>query len=593
MAKTRQLITSIIGVLCIIFLPISESHPQCLDFKPPFKPKTNHDFCNQYSNFGCCSKSKDDNIQNTFNSLRSLVSEGTWNKCQGTLKDLMCQECSPYAAHIYGVEDTMGDNPFPGLCKNYCETLFDSGCMEITKLIDVNITAKVDLNDKTKFCNHVKLSDVDYCYPELLQNDMLNGNISNVQITSKGCLCLEPFFHNLRNPIFARSPPDGSNRLIIGEQLGIIYVTYPQDKDILQTPFLNISHKVKTTPREGDERGLFQIAFHPKFLSNNKFYIYYSTHLEEHERNIKIKDQIKANHKIRISEFVVSEWDENVADPSTERVILEVYEPYWNHNGGELIFGDDEYLYLFIGDGGNREDPLNVAQNKSHLLGKVLRINIDTGSDQIPYTIPSDNPFVGQPGARGEIYALGVRNIWRCGIDLGDRQTGSAGKGRIVCGDVGQDKFEEIDLITKGANFGWNVWEGGDCFNGETEKCNSLGLVDQPIYYYNHSYGKSVTGGNFYRGCENPNLDGLYIYGDFMSGRLFGLKQDNDTNEWKNKELFMCGPDICKNNLVGKYDQYIISFGEDENAEMYMLVTKKAETDGFTGNIYKIVDPIR
>ncbi|KAK6182587.1 hypothetical protein SNE40_010238 [Patella caerulea] len=585
---------TILHILFFAFtVHVIRSHPQCLDFKSPFLPSQAHQFCSQYSDFGCCTKRDDEHLKNKFENIRSRVRSSTWNRCQGILKELICQNCSPYAAHIYGVEDTRGDNPFPGLCRNYCETLYDN-CREIVPFIDAELGNRVNSMSKNAFCERVKNADIDYCYPDLLQNPILTGNVSNTQITSEGCLCLEEYFTDLRNPIFARSPPDGSNRMFIGEQVGLIYVSYPDDRDILPQPFLNITQKVKTTANEGDERGLFQIAFHPEFLSNNKFYLYYSTHLH-HSEYLSPEEEnrtgIPRDHKVRISEFVVSELDENLGDPLSERVIIEIYEPYWNHNGGELFFGDDGFLYIFVGDGGHREDPFNFAQNKSVLLGKVLRLDVNTGDDNIPYLIPRDNPFRQTAGARPEIYAYGVRNIWRCGKDVGDKITGS-GKGRVVCGDVGQDSFEELDLLKRGANYGWNIWEGTECF-GSDRDCLVHGSLEEPIHFYPHAVGKSVTGGEFYRGCENPNLNGLYIYGDFMSGRLFGLREDSNTRKWTNKELFMCGSDVCKNGLTGQYEQYIISFGTSLKDELFMLTTGKAKTNKYLGSVLKIVDPAR
>ncbi|XP_026306746.1 HHIP-like protein 1 [Piliocolobus tephrosceles] len=204
---------------------------------------------------------------------------------------------------------------------------------------------------------------------------------------------------------------------------------------------------------------------------------------------------------------------------SSFRILLEVKEPASNHNGGQLLFGDDGYLYIFTGDGGMAGDPFGTfgnAQNKSALLGKVLRIDVDRKERGLPYGIPPDNPFVGDPAAQPEVYALGVRNMWRCSFDRGDPASG-AGRGRLFCGDVGQNKFEEVDLVERGGNYGWRAREGFECY--DRSLCANSSLNDVlPIFAYPHTIGKSVTGGYVYRGCEYPNLNGLYIFGDFMTG---------------------------------------------------------------------------
>ncbi|KAK2170689.1 hypothetical protein LSH36_1g16004 [Paralvinella palmiformis] len=200
------------------------------------------------------------------------------------------------------------------------------------------------------------------------------------------------------------------------------------------------------------------------------------------------------------------------------------------------------------------------------LLGSVLRLDIDHYTSSHPYSIPSDNPFVNENGSRPEIFAYGIRNIWRCDVDEGDPETGY-GRGRIICGDVGQGAYEEIDIIKRGRNYGWNSREGFECYR--KDKCGKIGPEEFPIYAYSHSVGKSVTGGHVYRGCLNPNLHGLYVYGDYVNGKLFRLKETVSSgsggSSWENKELTMCGEDVCFNGLVSQYEKNILSFGEDDD----------------------------
>uniref|UniRef100_A0A8D0GN33 HHIP like 2 n=1 Tax=Sphenodon punctatus TaxID=8508 RepID=A0A8D0GN33_SPHPU len=276
--------------------------------------------------------------------------------------------------------------------------------------------------------------------------------------------------------------------------------------------------------------------------------------------------------------------------------ILEIEEPAANHNGGQVLFGLDGYMYLFTGDGGKAGDPFGKfgnAQNKSVLLGKVLRIDVDGKSpDGKPYRIPLDNPFVSDTKALPEVYAYGVRNMWRCSVDRGDPVT-HKGRGRIFCGDVGQNRFEEIDIIVKGGNYGWRAKEGFECY--DIKLCHNSSLDDiLPIFAYGHSVGKSVTGGYMYRGCESPNLNGLYIFGDFMSGRLIALQEDERTHKWKKQDICIGSTKACAfPGLISSYSKFIISFAEDEAGELYFMATSYPSAYAPHGSIYKFVDPAR
>lgn len=570
--------------ISLLLVTSLRAHPQCLDFRPPFNPERPLQFCSEYSAFGCCTSQDDLDIQDEYNRIMSQLANSDVFACERYVKEFVCQKCSPYAAHIYDAEGSLVSRPFPGLCNNYCRDFYRS-CRQIVSYLtqDSNVLQHVSYGTSA-FCEYISLSDQDYCYPELKTNAMLNNRISIKQYTSEGCLCMEPFADMLYNPVFARHAGDGSNRLFIGEVTGLIFVYYLNGSSESH-PFLDISYQTVNSRNEGDERGLLGLAFHPNFRQNGRFFVYYSTLLERHN------DLMNNNHKIRISEFLVSSLDPNIADAGSERVILEVEEPFWNHNGGEILFGDDGYLYIFVGDGGSRGDPLGNGQNRSTLLGKVLRIDVDTELDYpFPYKIPLDNPFANHSMFRPEIYAYGVRNIWRCGKDRGDPRTGE-GKGRIVCGDVGQSAHEELDLLIKGANYGWNAREGPACY--DRESCGHIGPEVFPIHSYPHRVGKSITGGHFYRGCLNPNLNGFYIFGDFMNGRLFRLLHDRQTNTWNNKELNMCGPEMCTPPLINYYEPHILSFGEDEGGEVYMLSTGRASSADSSGKVYRIVDPAR
>uniref|UniRef100_A0A672NEW2 HHIP like 2 n=1 Tax=Sinocyclocheilus grahami TaxID=75366 RepID=A0A672NEW2_SINGR len=452
----------------------------------------------------------------------------------------LSQECSPYAAHLFDVEDPYTPvRHLPGLCFAYCSE-FHSKCHSVVKYLTNSRTLlETCEKDRSHFCNLINLADQDYCYPNVLRNNGLYSNLGKVVEDTKGCLqlCLTEVANGLRNPVLMVHSGDDSHRMFVAEQIGFVWV-YLKDGSRLEQPFLDISGEVLTTQWLGDERGFLGLAFHPKYRNNGRFFIYYS---------ILISGKLE---KIRISEMKVSAHDMNVADPHSERVLLEIEEPAANHNGGQLLFGLDGYLYIFTGDGGKAGDPFG----KSALLGKVLRIDVDGSSiDGKPYKIPPDNPFLGEPDAKPEVYAFGVRNVWRCSVDRGDPLTGY-GRGRIFCGDVGQNRYEEVDIIVKGGNYGWRAKEGFECFDMKLCQNSSLGYV--------------------YRGCESPNLNGLYIFGDFMSGRLMALEEVKKSGSWKEKNVCMGDTKTCSfPGLINHHHKFIISFAEDEAGELYFLAT--------------------
>ncbi|XP_039108847.1 HHIP-like protein 1 [Hyaena hyaena] len=558
-------------------------HPQCLDFRPPFRPPQPLRFCAQYSAFGCCAPEQDAALARRFAALAARVDAAEWAACAGYALDLLCQECSPYAAHLYDAEDPATPlRTVPGLCEDYCRDLWQT-CRGLFRHLSPDRELWALEGNRAKFCRHLSLDDADYCFPRLLVNENLNSDLGRVRADARGCLqlCLEEAANGLRNPVAMVHARDGTHRFFVAEQVGLVWAYLP-DRSRLERPFLNISRAVLTSPWEGDERGFLGMALHPGFRLNGKLYVYYSV-------------GVGFDEWIRISEFRVSADDVNTVDHSSERIILEIEEPASNHNGGQLLFGDDGYLYIFTGDGGMAGDPFGKfgnAQNKSALLGKVLRIDVDRNERGPLYRIPRDNPFVGDPAARPEVYALGVRNMWRCSFDRGDPATG-AGRGRLFCGDVGQNKFEEVDLVERGRNYGWRAREGFECY--DRKLCANASLDDVlPIFAYPHKLGKSVTGGYVYRGCEYPNLNGLYIFGDFMSGRLMSLRENLETGQWHYSEICMGRGQTCAfPGLINNYHPHIISFAEDEAGELYFMSTGVPSAAAAAGVVYKVIDPSR
>ena len=330
---------------------------------------------------------------------------------------------------------------------------------------------------------------------------------------------------------------DGSDRIFVVERSGQIHV-FANDHNVESAAvFIDLRDRV-TTP--SGEAGLLSIAFHPRFRDNGLFYLYYTT----------------GNLRTRVSEFRTSATTDLRGDAASERVLLEIEQPAGNHNGGQIAFGPDGYLYIGLGDGGRANDVFENGQNPTTLLGAILRIDIDDQQDDLAYAIPADNPFDGSQGRRREIWAWGLRNPWRFSFD---RMTGE-----LWAGDVGQNKWEEIDIIARGGNYGWNIMEGTHCFN-PSSNCDSSGLV-LPVYEYDHSIGRSITGGHVYRGPRLIRLQGAYIYGDFVDKQVWALRRAPDGQ--------------IENELLALSPSPIASFGEDQSGEVYVV--------GFDGRIYRL-----
>ena len=354
----KQLLWNSSGVFvyCLFVLSIRNvlAHPQCLDSRPPFDSESQLSFCPQYQKFGCCTLKDDGDIQVRYERMRAKVPANLWGQCSSYIKTFLCQTCSPYSAHIFDAEKPnqlhVIPRKFPGLCLNECSRFY-ARCKDVVEYFfdqptDESLTLAAAIAaspfDPFTFCKAQNLSDYDYCYPDLLTHPMLTGNISNQVVTQEGCLCVERFQNtHLRNPIFAKHANDRTNRLFVGEQVGLIHIFYPDGKN-LSEPFLDMRDLILTTNWKGDERGMLGLAFHPNFATNGLFYIYYSTSLTvEEDRIYKFNESRRVwsyNHKIVVTEFKVSSQDPNKAAPRSEhsRHIIQVPQPYPNHNGGEV-----------------------------------------------------------------------------------------------------------------------------------------------------------------------------------------------------------------------------------------------------------------
>lgn len=330
---------------------------------------------------------------------------------------------------------------------------------------------------------------------------------------------------------------DGSNRNFVVSQSGQIYV-FPNQKETPEAKvFLDIRDRVQDWRKDAEE-GLLGLAFHPDYSKNGYLYVCYSSSAEPRTSII--------------SRFSVSKTDPNKADPGSELVVMKIPQPFSNHNGGSIAFGHDGYLYIALGDGGGRNDPLGHGQNLGTLMGSLLRIDVNRTEPGRNYAVPADNPFLDRKGAQPEIYAYGFRNIWRLTVD---RSTGD-----LWAADVGQDFWEEVNIVKKGGNYGWSVREASYPFNNKPS--TSTDELVPPVWEYDHQLGKSITGGFVYRGSQLPELQGMYVYADFISGRIWALRYDPAVGK------------VTANKSIASTGFPVLAFGEDEAGEMfYMLET--------------------
>ena len=339
-------------------------------------------------------------------------------------------------------------------------------------------------------------------------------------------LKLIPVASDFHKPVFLTHAGDGTGRLFVVEQAGRILIL--EDGVINSTPFLDI---VSVVGSDANEQGLLSVAFHPDYANNGLFFVNYTN---------KQGDTVIARYGQTDSP--------DIANPDSAKILMTIGQPFSNHNGGQIAFGPDGYLYIGMGDGGAANDPQNRAQNLGDLLGKILRIDVDRAD---PYGVPENNPFVGNAQARPEIWSYGWRNPWRFSFDLSTDD--------MYIADVGQNQYEEIHVEwagTPGQNYGWRLMEGFHCFTPSECDPASLGVI-LPVAEYDHKFGCSVSGGYVYRGSQFPTMDGIYFYGDYCSGIIWGIRRESD-GSWSEAQLLQSG-------------QAISSFGQDRSGEVYLV----------------------
>lgn len=414
---------------------------------------------------------------------------------------------------------------------------------------------------------------------------------STAQAQDRVQVTLEVAAEGLNAPLVLRSAPDDSGRRFIVEQVGTVRIL-EADGTLRDEPFINIRHRIVPLKHDFDERGLLGLAFHPDFAENGRFYLYYSGHIPG---DAGLDRYLWYSHTNYVAEYRVSADDPNVADRNSERVLFGIDWPQFNHNGGWIDFGTDGYLYVSTGDGGYADDwgighnkEIGNGQDLMSMQGKILRIDVDGGMDGEAYGIPADNPFVDDHNALDEIYAYGLRNPWRCSFDQGD--------GRLFCADVGQNSFEEINIIEAGGNYGWRVKEGTHCFdymapNRHPDSCDDDGMIDPIIEYNNCNVtrdckGLSVTGGYIYRGAA-ADWDGLYFFGDWSrtfaprAGALYVGRQNGDGWEMLDVEV----------TNMPDFESYVLAFGQDGDGEVYVLTSDSTGPVGRLDTIYRIAAP--
>lgn len=356
----------------------------------------------------------------------------------------------------------------------------------------------------------------------------------------------------LRRPVQVVFEPGNDQRMYVLEQPGRVLILDPADREAKEPKvFLDMRKQVNS---RGNEEGLLALAFHPDFAKNRTFFLYYTAQGTDRKRT-----------------NVLSRWtmdkDTGLAKADSEEVLLSIDDPYSNHNGGTILFGEDGMLYLSCGDGGAANDPLNAGQDLGMLLAKVLRIDVNSKDGDRAYGIPKDNPFVSTPGARPEIWAYGLRNVWRMCFD---RKTGE-----LYAGDVGQNAYEEVDIVTKGGNYGWNVREGLHAFPGGTPGKFGSEYVD-PVVEYGHGDGVSITGGYVSRCAAQPALEGIYLYADLVSCKVWGIRCEGGK--------LVQGPEV----LHVTRNQLPTSFGEANDGTLYLVTFEGSQDPRAKGAIWRI-----
>ncbi|XP_015882685.2 HIPL1 protein [Ziziphus jujuba] len=637
---------AVVSCNLLLLLGLSHSLPLCTNSWAPSRLNTSLTFC-PYNETSCCNSTEDLQLQKQFQAMN--ISD---LPCASVLKSILCARCDPYSAELYTVDSST--RPVPVLCNssvalnssqssqqvnNFCSNVWDT-CQNVSIVnspfapplqvqgalpVNSNVSKLTDTwQSKTDFCNAFggASSAGSVCFA----GEPVTVNNSEVPSPPHG-LCLEKIGNGSYLSMYAH--PDGSNRAFFSNQEGKIWLaTIPEEGSggtlglDESNPFIDLTDEVHYDTLFG----MMSIAFHPKFAQNGRFFASFNCDKVKWPEctgrcacNSDVKcdpSKLGTDNGAQPCQFhtVVVEYTANgtaaqpslatSAKPSEVRRIFTMGLPFTSQHGGQILFGpDDGYLYFMMGDGGGGGDPYNFSQNKKSLLGKIMRLNVDNIPSAADinklglwgnYSIPKDNPFSEDTDLQPEIWALGLRNPWRCSFD-------SERPSYFTCGDTGEDLYEEIDVITKGGNYGWRVYEGPYPFNptqtpGGNTSVNSISPIF-PVLGYNHSEvnknegSASITGGYFYRSKTDPCMYGRYLYGDLYAGAIWAAIENpgNSGSFNASKIPFGCAHDTpIQCNSVPQSTLpalgYLYSFGEDNSKDIFILASK---------GVYRVVRPSR
>uniref|UniRef100_A0A1J3G9H1 HIPL1 protein n=1 Tax=Noccaea caerulescens TaxID=107243 RepID=A0A1J3G9H1_NOCCA len=630
------LLALILSCLVLFLAKESFSHPLCNDLTAPFNLKKPLAFC-QFKGSACCNSGEDLELQKQFQAVNVSKS------CSPLIKSLLCSRCDPFAAELFRVESE--SRQVPVLCnatvssnklsQTLAENDFCSGfwseCQNLS-VANTPFASQAGDGGNTSTISETWKSSNDFCKTFGGASDessvCFNGqkvsfNMSKVTGPSPSGICLEKLANG--SYLNLAPHPDGSNRVFLSDQAGKMFLaTIPAEgsRELLTIDESNLFLDLTKEVHFDAELGLLGIAFHPEFLKNGRFFVSFNcdkvlwpecsgrcacnSDVDCDPANLDSDNGAKpCQYHSVISEFFTNG---TYVKPVEVRRIFTMGLPFSSHHGGQILFGPkDGYLYFMMGDGGRKGDPHNFSQKKKSLLGKIMRLDVDNVPDAKEmrefqlwgnYSIPKDNPYSQDKNLLPEIWAMGVRNPWRCSFD-------SERPSYFLCADVGEDKYEEVDMITKGGNYGWHYYEGPLPFNppGSSKTSNSTKIENPifPVLWYNHydinqkEGSASITGGYFYRSSTDPCLYGTYLYADLYAGVIWGgaetpVGSGNFTSFLIPLQCASDSPISCSSETEPSSSSsspllgFVFSFGEDNNKDIYLLAS--------TG-LYRIVRPSR
>ncbi|TRY54794.1 hypothetical protein DNTS_001765 [Danionella cerebrum] len=482
--------------------------------------------------------------------------------CSRLLEEIKCAHCSPNAQMLFHSpkheKGTPRQQDLPRLCHDYCQEFYYTCRGHVPELFQADVD---------EFCQYYGRKDGGLCFPDFHRKDLRRDSnylsdekIEGVNRKHKhNCYCVQEIHSGLRQPVDVVHCGDGSQRLFILEKEGFVRILTP-DMELLKEPFLDIHKLVQSGMKGGDERGLLSLAFHPNYKKNGKLYISYTTNQERWAIG-------PHDHILRIVEYTVSRKNPNQVDTRTIRVLMEVAELHRKHLGGQLLFGPDGLLHIFLGDGMITLDDMEEMDGLSDFTGSVLRVDVDTESCSTQYSIPKNNPYFNSTNQPPEIFAHGLHDPGRCAVDKFQMDTN--GSLLILC----------TDTIGKNTTTGriLQVIKGNDYEN------------EPSMFDLGSNVGASLVGGFIYRGCQSRRLYGSYVFGD-RNGNFRILQRPSEDRSWQEKPLCVGTSSSCGSSLVG----HILGFGEDELGEVYILASSKSTTvQSHSGKLYKLVDPKR